>query len=196
MHKYVDFLKVVHSAEMDADTIPKAKDSFIGYLEVIREYITQEQHDRLKELLSAMPDDLHMVHGDFQMKNVLLVEGEPMLIDMETIATGQPIFDLQALYVTYIAFSEDCPDNLSSFLGIRDDLGKPIWNSILENYFDTADKSALSVINDKIQLLATIRFLYLLAITDMKNGELGEKRIRRSQEHIAELLPKVADFMI
>ncbi|MCR5706836.1 MAG: STAS domain-containing protein [Ruminococcus sp.] len=196
MHKYVDFLKVVHSAEMDADTIPKAKDSFIGYLEVIREYITQEQHDRLKELLSAMPDDLHMVHGDFQMKNVLLVEGEPMLIDMETIATGQPIFDLQALYVTYIAFSEDCPDNLSSFLGIRDDLGKPIWNSILENYFDTADKSALSVINDKIQLLATIRFLYLLAITDMKNGELGEKRIRRSQEHIAELLPKVPDLII
>lgn len=128
------------------------------------------------------------------MKNVMLVDGEPMLIDMDTVSTGQPIFDLQALYVTYIAFGEDCPDNLSSFLGIPDDWGDRIWQSILRNYFDTADEAALSVINDKIKLLATIRFLYLLAVTDMKDGELGEKHIRRSQEHIRELIEKVSDF--
>ena len=52
------------------------------------------------------------------------------------------------------------------------------------------------MINDKIRLLATVRFLYLLAITDMKNGELGEKRIRRSQKHIRELLAAVSDFVL
>ena len=173
-----------------------AKDIFIGYLDVINEYITQEQYDRLKEMLSAMPDDLHMIHGDFQMKNVMLVDDEPMLIDMETIATGQPIFDLQALYLTYVAFGEDCPGNLSSFLGISDALGEPIWNYILENYFDTSDEAERSAINDKIKLLGMIRFLYLIAVTDMKNGELGEKRIRRAQQHIAELIGEVNDFMI
>lgn len=196
LHKYVDFLKVVHSAEMDAGTIPMARDIFIGYLDVIDSYLTSEQSVRLKELLSALPDDLHMVHGDFQMKNVMLVDDEPMLIDMETISTGQPIFDLQALYVTYISFSEDCPDNLSSFLGISDDLGEPIWNSILEKYFDTADKAELSAINDKIRLMSAIRFLYLLAVTDLKNGDLGERRIKRTQDHISELLKKVNGFEI
>ncbi|MBR4627982.1 MAG: anti-sigma factor antagonist [Ruminococcus sp.] len=196
LHKYVDFLKVVHSAEMDAGTIPMARDIFIGYLDVIDSYLTSEQSVRLKELLSALPDDLHMVHGDFQMKNVMLVGDEPMLIDMETISTGQPIFDLQALYVTYISFSEDCPDNLSSFLGISDDLGEPIWNSILEKYFDTADKAELSAINDKIRLMSAIRFLYLLAVTDLKNGDLGERRIKRTQDHISELLKKVNGFEI
>lgn len=196
LHKYVDFLKVVHSAEMDAGTIPMARDIFIGYLDVIDSYLTSEQSVRLKELLSALPDDLHMVHGDFQMKNVMLVGDEPMLIDMETISTGQPIFDLQALYVTYISFSEDYPDNLSSFLGISDDLGEPIWNSILEKYFDTADKAELSAINDKIRLMSAIRFLYLLAVTDLKNGDLGERRIKRTQDHISELLKKVNGFEI
>ena len=196
LRQYVDFLKVVHSAEMDAGTIPMARDTFIGYLDVIREYLTDGQIEKLRAMLSAMPDDLHMVHGDFQMKNVMLVDGEPMLIDMETICTGQPIFDLQALYVTYIAFGEDCPDNLSSFLGIPDDLGQPIWNAILSHYFESAAPSELAAINDKIRLLATVRFLYLLAITDMKNGELGEKRIRRSQEHIRELLAAVSDFVL
>ena len=196
LKKYVDFLKVVHSAEMDPDTLPMARDTFISYLDVIKEYITQEQNDRLKEMLSAMPDDLHMIHGDFQMKNVMLVDDEPMLIDMETIATGQPIFDLQALYVTYIAFSEDCPDNLSSFLGISDDLSEPIWNSIIENYYNTVDTKERSIINDKIQLLATIRFLYLIAVSDLKKGELGEKRIQRSKEHIGELLDRINSFVI
>jgi uncharacterized protein (TIGR02172 family) len=181
MKKYVEFLKVVHSAEMDAGTIPMARDVFIGYLDAVKEYLTDEQTEKLRKLLSAMPDDLHVIHGDFQMKNVMLVNDEPMLIDMETIATGQPIFDLQALYVTYCAFSEDCPDNLSSFLGIPDDLGEPIWNAIIENYFDNTEKKDLPAINDKIRLLATVRFLYLLAVTDLKKGELGEKRIQRSK---------------
>lgn len=196
MKKYVEFLKVVHSAEMDAGTIPMARDVFIGYLDAVKEYLTDEQTEKLRKLLSAMPDDLHVIHGDFQMKNVMLVNDEPMLIDMETIATGQPIFDLQALYVTYCAFSEDCPDNLSSFLGIPDDLGEPIWNAIIENYFDNTEKKDLPAINDKIRLLATVRFLYLLAVTDLKKGELGEKRIQRSKSHIEELLGKVDSFII
>ncbi len=196
LRQYVEFLKVVHSAEMDADTIPMARDTFIGYLDVIKGYLTDEQTDTLRAMLSAMPDDLHMVHGDFQMKNVMLVDGEPMLIDMETICTGQPIFDLQALYVTYVAFSEDCPDNLSSFLGIPDDWGDRVWQSILQNYFKNEEEAALSEINDKIRLLANVRFLYLLASTDMKDGELGEKRIRRAQDHIRELLAAVSDFVI
>lgn len=196
MKKYVEFLKVVHSAEMDAGTIPMARDVFIGYLDAVKEYLTDEQTEKLRKLLFAMPDDLHVIHGDFQMKNVMLVNDEPMLIDMETIATGQPIFDLQALYVTYCAFSEDCPDNLSSFLGIPDDLGEPIWNAIIENYYDNTEKKDLPAINDKIRLLATVRFLYLLAVTDLKKGELGEKRIQRSKSNIEELLGKVDSFII
>lgn len=86
--------------------------------------------------------------------------------------------------------------HLSSFLGISDDLGEPIWNSILEKYFDTADKAELSAINDKIRLMSAIRFLYLLAVTDLKNGDLGERRIKRTQDHISELLKKVNGFEI
>lgn len=191
LHQYVAFLKVVHAAEMDPDTIPMARDTFLGYLETIRDYLTSEQYDRLGELLRAVPDDLHMVHCDFQMKNVMLVGDEPMLIDMDTIATGQPVFDLQALYVTYIAFGEDDPDNLKNFLGIPEEWGSRIWQSILAEYYDTADAAALSANEDRIRLLAAVRFLYLLVSTDLKEGELGEKRIRRAQSNIAALLPAV-----
>lgn len=199
LKQYVDFLKVVHSAEMDNGTIPMARDMFIGYLDYIAsagDYLTDEQTARIKELLSELPDDLHVVHGDFQMKNVMIVRGEPMLIDMETVSTGQPLFDLQALYVTYVLFSEDDPNNLKSFLGIPNEWGGRIWHSILTNYFDTADEQKLSEIQNKISLAAAVRFLYLLVSTDLKNGELGGKRIRRTQAHISELIGKVNDLFL
>ncbi|WP_185753597.1 hypothetical protein [Selenomonas sp. AB3002] len=40
------------------------------------------------------------------MKNVLFCHEDLMLIDMETLCTGQPLFDLQGLYVTYKAFAD------------------------------------------------------------------------------------------
>ena len=190
---YADFLKTVHSAEMDDDTLPMARDIFIGYFDVISDYLPEEQCIRLKELILALPYDHHVVHGDFQMKNVMLVGDEPMLIDMDTLCTGQPLFDLQALYVTYILFSEDDPENLEKFLGIRNDWGEPIWKSIMENYFGR-DMSELAEINDKIVLTAAVRFLYLIASTELKEGELGEKRIKTAQRHITELIDKVNDL--
>ena len=199
LKQYVDFLKTVHSAEMDKGTIPMARDMFVGYLDYIAsvgDYLTDIQTARIQKLLTALPDDLHVVHGDFQMKNVMIVRGEPMLIDMETVSTGQPLFDLQALYVTYVLFSEDDPNNLKSFLGIPNEWGERIWQSILTNYFDTADEQKLSEIQNKIRLAAAVRFLYLLVSTDLKDGELGEKRIRHTQEHISELIEKVDDLFL
>ena len=190
---YADFLKTVHSAEMDDDTLPMARDIFIGYFDVISDYLPEEQCIRLKDLILALPYDHHVVHGDFQMKNVMLVGDEPMLIDMDTLCTGQPLFDLQALYVTYILFSEDDPENLEKFLGIRNDWGEPIWKSIMENYFGR-DMSELAEVNDKIVLTAAVRFLYLIASTELKEGELGENRIKTAQRHITELIDKVNDL--
>ena len=69
--------------------------SILYYDDVLQPYLPQDVQLRLRDLLASLPDDLHAVHGDFQMKNVLLCDGEPMLIDMETMCTGQPIFDLQ-----------------------------------------------------------------------------------------------------
>ena len=196
LHQYIDFLKVVHSAEMDPGTLPMARNIFLGYLDVIRDALTPEQFSRLQALLQAVPDDLHMVHCDFQMKNVMLVGDEPMLIDMDTLATGQPIFDLQALYVTYVLFGEDDPNNLTSFLGLPSDWGDRIWNRILAAYFDHADPAFLADAMDKIRLLASVRFLFLLMSSGLKEGELGEKRIRRARAYIGELLDRVQNLQI
>ena len=146
---------------------------------------------RMKALLQVLPDDFHVVHGDLQMKNVLLCNGEPMLIDMESLCTGQPIFDLQGLYVTYKSFPEDEPGNSMAFLGIQQETADHLWQRIMELYFGTEDRAVLSGLEDKIRVVAAIRFLYLLTYTSLKHHELTELRTKHVSEQLQVLLSRV-----
>ena len=188
--KYVDFLKLVHGTEMDQGSLPYASDVFMDYLDTVKHYLNDSQYEKLKTYLEKFPKDEHVVHGDFQMKNVMLVEGEPMLIDMDTLSAGHPIFDLAGLYVTYKSFEEDEPDNSIKFLGITNEMCDRIWNGIMVHYFDDHTSEERTYIEDRIKLAAVLRFLYILDVTDLKNGELGMLRIKHSCEHIEELLEK------
>lgn len=114
-----------------------------------------------------------------------------MLIDMETMCTGQPIFDLQGLYVTYKSFTEDEPGNAMAFLGIHTETTDYIWQRLMELYFGTQDKAVLRALEDKIRVAASIRFLNLLTTTALKEHPLTELRVKHTREHLQELLTRV-----
>jgi Predicted aminoglycoside phosphotransferase len=159
-------------------------------------YINKTQHARIRKLLGDLPDSCGVVHGDFHMKNVMMADGEPLLIDMDTLTQGSPIFDLQGVYVAYQAFEEDEPGNTMSFLGISSDLAGFVWHKTIQYYFDTKDAETLAIYEDKIRLLASVRFLQLIGVSDLKANELAKKRIRHTRAHIDELLAKVDSLIL
>lgn len=193
---YTGFMKEVHQTVMDPGTLPYARDRFIYYLDTIVELLDADTADKCRKLIEAVPDDLHVVHGDIQMKNVMMSDNEPMLIDMDTLSTGQPIFDLQGLYVTYMAFEEDEEDNSIKFLGIETQTCVHIWDVIIRDYYGITDEEKLKVITDKIRLLAYIRFLHIININQDRDSELGQIRIKHGSEHLRELVGRIDDLMI
>ncbi|MCR4706236.1 MAG: phosphotransferase [Lachnospiraceae bacterium] len=94
--RFVDFVKYIHTIEIEPGTLPSAKDLYLDNLELAKEYMTDEQYKTLRFYLEQIPEDHHVVHGDLHMKNVMLVNDEPMLIDMDSLCLGHPIFDLAA----------------------------------------------------------------------------------------------------
>ena len=188
---YVDFLKKVHATEMDHGSLPYSAGIYEAYLDTIREYLTDEQYSVLKEYFSEFPEDDHFVHGDFQLKNVMMTNGEPMLIDMDTLSAGHSIFDLAGLYVTYCSFREDEPDNSMIFFGISNETAEHIWDRVIKLYYGDRSDEELIAIQNRICLMAAIRFLYLIKISELKNNEFAEIRIRHNKEHIRDLLNRV-----
>lgn len=191
---YARFLRQIHAVEMDRGELPEARAVFLGYLDVLRGLLGEALFSRLRGLLDAMPENLHAVHGDVQMKNVMLSGDEPLLIDMETLSVGDPVFEFQGLYVTYQAYGEDEPDNPMQFLGIPGELAEYIWQKTLEYYFE--DAAALRAAEDRIRVLAYVRFLYLLHINHIGREDLMQIRTEHALEHLQELTGKVDTLCI
>ena len=76
---YVEFLRQLHeiTAEKSGD-LDDARISFQRPLNSMRGFLPDDMIDRVRKLLQDMPEDLHIVHGDLHMKNLLYVSGEPM----------------------------------------------------------------------------------------------------------------------
>ena len=191
-------MKTVHGVELAPGTLPSARENWLGYLDTILQlgYISETQHSRIRTMLYDIPESCGVVHGDFHMKNIMMADGEPILIDMDTLTQGNPIFDLQGVYVAYRSFEEDEPGNTMAFMGISDELSNFIWNRTTEYYFDTRDTEILNRNRDRIRLLAAVRFLQLIGTSDLKKNELGAIRIRHTQETIRELLEKTDTLVL
>ena len=198
IRSFAHVMKTVHAVELAPGTLPSAKAAWLGYLDTNLQwgYITEAQHARLQKLFKALPDACGVVHGDFHMKNVMVADGEPLLIDMDTLTQGSPIFDLQGVYVTYEEFNEDDPGNSLAFMGINAEMSSRVWNKTIEYYYDTTDAERLTEIKNKIRLVAAVRFLQLIGISDLKKDELAATRIRHTRAVIEDLLEKVDSLIL
>ena len=129
IRKFVDVMETVHAVELAPGTLPSAKETWLRHLDTILQWglISETQHARIRKLLCALSESCGVVHGDFHMKNVMVADGDPLLIDMDTLTQGSPIFDLQGVYVAYQAFEEDEPGNTKAFLGISAELAGFVW---------------------------------------------------------------------
>ena len=58
-------------------------------------------------------------------------------------------------------------------------------------YFGTQDEAVLSSLEDKIKVVASVRFLSLLTTTALKEHPLTELRVKHTREHLQELLLRV-----
>ena len=125
------------------------------------------------------------------MKNVMLSGDEPLLIDMDTLSVGDPVFDLMGLCVTYRLYNEDEPENAMSFLGITVEMADYIWQNTLTGYFEGMDAAQIAQAEDRIRLVANVRFLHLVGILGITKPELKQIRVDHALAHLRELIERV-----
>lgn len=96
--EYVDMLKRIHSTEVPAGKLPDMKETVLSWARFMQDYLPEEAGKKLLALVEAVPHDDHMIHGDYHTKNLELQDDEVLLIDMDTLAVGNPIFELASMF--------------------------------------------------------------------------------------------------
>ena len=193
---YAAFLKQVHSALSEPGELPDAREEYIRYLDTAAAVLPADTCERIRTLIREMPEDLHVVHGDIQLKNVMLSDGEMILIDMETLSCGNPVFDLAGMYMAYVAFLEDEPDNSLKFLGLPGETCEKLFFGTLRRYLNAEDEEAFRASVDKITLLGYVRFLFVLSLIGGGNPDCHDRRIAHSREHLEELSARVTELAV
>ena len=188
LDKYAALLKQMNTTECFNPAIPDIKAHYIRKLEKIKDYLPKEANEKLMKMFQAIPERKTLIHGDCHFKNIMVQNGELLLIDMDTLSVGYPIFELAALYAPYVAFNEDDPGNSLRFFGISDEDAVALYNALLARYFGKDDP----VIKDKIKIVGYVHMIRWTTNNEPDN----EKRINGCRERLLKLLEKYDDLDI
>ena len=165
LNKYVELLKKINTTECNSPEIPKMKEFYQEKVEVIKPYLTEEQYKKLRNIVDNIEERNTFIHGDCHFKNIMVQEGELILIDMDTLSVGHPIFEFAQLYAPYVAFDEDDPGNCKRFFGIDGKDAQRLYYALLNKYIGKEDP----VIIDKIKLLAYLHMVWWNRVNEPDN---------------------------
>ena len=192
-----DLLKILHSTKPRGDVLPLRKVGAVERLTALKEshILSDEDYEAVSAKILEVPDDPCVLHGDFHVKNVMVQNGESLLIDMDTLCTGNPVFEFAATYLAYVGFSLVGPDVTMNFLKISAADAEELYNRILNYYFaDRLDE--LDTIKKKIQFVCYVRMIYFCGI----GKHVPESERARVKEvcwsFVKEELPRIGSLAI
>lgn len=188
LNKYASLLKKINTTECFNPMIPDIKKFYLEKVEKIKPYLEEKYYLKAKKLIESVENRKTFVHGDCHFKNIMVQNDELILIDMDTLSVGHPIFELAAIYAPYCAFNEDDPGNSEKFFGIKDEQAKNLYNSLLDLYFGKDDK----VIKDKIKLVGYIHMVWWNRVNEPNNNV----RLEGCRGRLYQLLDKYDDIDI
>ena len=154
----VELMKQVHAIEAAPGELPDMKQKTLGWMPRIRQLLPAELYSKLSDMVDAVPDRFTILHADFHMKNILICGDELMLIDMDTLCTGDPIFELATVFVSYRQFPSIEP-MAAHMLGIDVETAAKICDRTFELYLDKADAETIKITKNRAQLLGCIRII-------------------------------------
>ena len=186
----VDLLKLIHSTVVKPDSMPDMKAVALDWASFLKDYLAPELFEKLYALIDAVPEDNHMLHGDYHIKNVMLQNGEVLLIDMDTLCHGHPVFELASMYNAYCGFSELDHDNMLQFLGISYETGGEFWRESLRLYLGGADEQRVREVEEKAMIVGYTRIMRRRIRRKGFETEEGRREIENCRRHLAELLPR------
>ena len=184
--KAVATLKKIHSTVCNDSSLPDMKKSHLKYVDNIRIYLSDQEYLKLKKFIEDIPEAKTLIHGDFHLKNQLLVGNQLMLIDMDTLCTGNPIFEIASVCNSYYEFGEIRREAIEDFLGISLETANYLWKNISRKYYSNLNDKQYQQAIDKARLIGCIRALHYL-----KKRNMPKEDKKKCLEHIRELLKKI-----
>ena len=189
---YIDMLKSIHAIEVEDGEVPDMKETALAWADFVAPHLPEEQGKKLRALVEAVPKQNTLMHGDYHTNNIMVQNGEPLLIDMDTLCMGHPVFELGSMFNAFIGYSELDHQVTMNFFGYTHESAEKFWDMSLKMYLGTEDDKVCRNVAQKAMIIGYTRMLRR-AIRRPDEAESPAK-IARCKEMLAVLLNKVDDL--
>ena len=186
---YVDMLKSIHAIEVEDGEVPDMKETALAWADFVAPHLPEAQAKKLRALIEAVPKRNTLMHGDYHTNNIMVQNGEPLLIDMDTLCMGHPVFELGSMYNAFVGYSELDHQNMMDFFGYSFETAGRFWEISLKQYLGTEDDAVCRSVMEKAMIIGYTRILRR-SIRRPHEADSAAK-IARSKEMLVELLNKV-----
>ena len=190
---YIDMLKSIHAIEVEDGKVPDMKETALEWADFVAPHIPEEQGKKLRALIEAVPKQNTLMHGDYHTNNIMVQNGEPLLIDMDTLCMGHPVFELGSMFNAFVGYSEHDHNNIMEFFGYSFETAGRFWNLSLKMYLGTEDEAVCQSVAEKAMIIGYTRMLRR-AIRRPNEADSPVK-IARCKEMLGVLLNKVDTLM-
>lgn len=182
--------KTIHSTKTPGG-LPRQSDEAKHWVGMVVPYFTPEQNQKLKALIDDLPEYEYLIHGDYHFKNIMRNNEDTLLIDMDTLCTGHPIYELAFMFNAYKGFGLVDKASIENFFDLPVELTYKIWQRSLQLYFDTDDQDYLDMIEYKAAIIGYLRIMR--RVIRMGNDETpdGKRLVETCHDKLAELLERV-----
>ena len=189
--EYVELLHKIHDTEVPEGKLPDMKKTAIKWATFMKDYLPDETGSKLLQLVEDVPYNNHMIHGDYHTKNVELTNDEVLLIDMDTLAVGDPVFEFASIYNALIGFYELDHDGVVEFQGFSYDTSVTFWNKVMAAYAGTDDAAVIESMSDKARVIGYTRLIRRSIRRGGLNNEKGKKEIDHWTKELIDLVSRI-----
>ena len=186
---YVDMLKSIHATEVEDGEVQDMKEIALDWAEFVSAYIPEKQGKKLRALIEAVPKQNTLMHGDYHTNNIMIQNGEPLLIDMDTLCMGHPVFELGSMFNAFVGYSELDHQNVMDFFGYSFETAEKFLNMSIKMYLGTNDEAVCQSVLEKAMIIGYTRMLRRAA--RRPNEADSPAKIARCKDMLAELLGSI-----
>lgn len=186
---YVELLKNLHSVEAEDGDFPDMKEIALDWARFVSEHIPEQYAKKLIAMIDALPKKNILLHGDYHTNNVMIQNEEPLLIDLDTLCVGHPIFEFGSMYNASLGFSEFNHDEIKQFMGYDRETSEKFWKMTLHKYLGTDDAELCQSLENKAQVIGYMRLLR--RSVRRPNEDNAQEKIAYYRKRLIELLEKV-----
>ena len=184
--KMGELLKKVHQSKPDIRLYPKLRSMVEDNVRRCAQFLSQEQQEELLGFLSSYPPSKCLLHGDFHENNIMVRDGELVLIDLDSMCIGNPLADFAQ---TYCSYRMPLPPEVMEELNLTPEIQQEFLYRFLRAYFPDADEEKIKAYDELFTEVAKYNRFFFPLLT-AKEGE-GEK----VSEYVRVEYPKIQRLM-